>query len=328
MQKRYFLLISLLILILVWVFGPKAHFDSVETELPSIDLSIGELKTWLAETLPEGIRPDNQSKLYLQNDSAKTDYALLYLHGFSASPKEGDPVHIEFARRYGMNCYAPLLTGHGYDDVESFVDITPAALMKSAAEALKIASLIGERVIIMSTSTGSTLAVPLAVDHPELVAALLNFSPNFELADSKSKILTGPWGLSLARAFSGGKYREWYAPDSVELYWTNRYRLEGAVAVRALLDELMTDKQFQAFSQPVFTAYWYKNDTLCDQTISIPRIKEFDALVATRSGQKTTKAYSDVAAHCMISGLWSEDIKTVQKDIYAFVEHALDIQPK
>lgn len=325
-MRKTWLLIIPVVLVVLWLLGPRVRFNAIDSTLPGVDINLKTAREYVLANVPDGIRKDNESKLIIYNDSVPTKYSLLYLHGFSASPKEGDPVIQDIAARYRLNSYAPLLEGHGSDDVESFAEITPAQLVSSAAEALLLASEIGEQVIIMSTSTGSTLGVELAAAHPEKVAALLNFSPNFDLADSRSNMLTGPWGLQLARLFSGGKYREWPAPDSVELYWTNRYRLEGAIAVRALLDQTMTDEKFKSLQLPVFTGYWYKNDTLCDQTISIPRIKEFDALLSTPADKKITKAYPNVGAHCMISRHWSEDIQTVEKDLFNFLENALGLQ--
>jgi hypothetical protein len=41
------------------------------------------------------IKPDNEARVIWANDSLKnkTEYALVYLHGFTASQGEGDPVH-------------------------------------------------------------------------------------------------------------------------------------------------------------------------------------------------------------------------------------------
>ena len=41
------------------------------------------------------------------NDSLKekTEYAVVYLHGFSASQEEGDPVHYDFAKKFGCNLF-------------------------------------------------------------------------------------------------------------------------------------------------------------------------------------------------------------------------------
>ena len=41
------------------------------------------------------VKPENEARIIWQNDSLKnkTEYAVVYLHGFSASQEEGDPVH-------------------------------------------------------------------------------------------------------------------------------------------------------------------------------------------------------------------------------------------
>ncbi|MFX8354900.1 hypothetical protein ABTL90_19390, partial [Acinetobacter baumannii] len=53
------------------------------------------------------IKPNNQARIVWANDSIKekTEYAIVYLHGFSASQEEGNPVHINIAKYFGCNLY-------------------------------------------------------------------------------------------------------------------------------------------------------------------------------------------------------------------------------
>lgn len=46
---------------------------------------------------------------------SKTKYAFVYLHGFSASEKEGHPVHRNIAKHFNANLYLARLQGHGLD---------------------------------------------------------------------------------------------------------------------------------------------------------------------------------------------------------------------
>ena len=93
------------------------------------------------------IKPDNESRIIWANDSLKnkTAYCLLYVHGFSASWYEGNPAHIDFAHRYGMNLYIPLLASHGIDTTEALIDMTPDRLYESAKEALVVAQSLGRK---------------------------------------------------------------------------------------------------------------------------------------------------------------------------------------
>ena len=52
----------------------------------------------------------------------KTKYSVVYLHGFTASGKEGDPVHKIIAKAFGANLYVPRLHGHGLEEEEPMLN--------------------------------------------------------------------------------------------------------------------------------------------------------------------------------------------------------------
>ena len=156
-----FLALLLLVLTIIYFLGPKANqYPEFDGKINAIDIPLGQLDQYIAEQESKvaNKKPNNHSRLIWADSIKKTEYAVVYLHGFSASPMEGDPIHQEFASRYGYNLYIPRLAGHGIDSKESFVDLTPKALIESAKEAIAIGRLIGEKVILMSCSTGSTLS--------------------------------------------------------------------------------------------------------------------------------------------------------------------------
>ena len=169
---------------------------------------------------------------------------------------EADPIHFEFAKRYGYNMYLPRLAGHGIDDIESFKDLKPNQLVESAKEALAIGQLIGEKVIVMSCSTGSTLSIYLAATQPENIESMIMYSPNIDLYDPKSQMLLGPWGLPLAKWMGGGDYRSFTLPKGGEQYWTTKYRIEGVLALRDLMNQTMTDENFGKVTQPFYLGYY------------------------------------------------------------------------
>src|SRR5690606_40829618 len=109
------------------------------------------------------LKPDNEARIvWADRAGAKTEYAVVYLHGFSASQKEGDPVHRRFAAEFGCNLYLARLADHGIDTVEALINFTTDRWWASAREALVIGKQLGDKVILMSTSTGGTMALALA----------------------------------------------------------------------------------------------------------------------------------------------------------------------
>ena len=107
-MKSIKIFLTLLILLVVLYFvGPRYSFEPVEQGTVSLDLSLADLASFIEnrEATVEGIKPDNEARIIWADSVRKTDYSLVYLHGFSASPMEGNPIHFETAERYGMNLY-------------------------------------------------------------------------------------------------------------------------------------------------------------------------------------------------------------------------------
>ena len=104
------LLFSLIIiLVIVYFSGPKADFEKVDNKRVQIKYPIENLEYMIAqrESQVEGIKYDNQSQFYWIDSLQKTEYAVVYLHGFSASHGECQPILTNFAERYGCNSYYP-----------------------------------------------------------------------------------------------------------------------------------------------------------------------------------------------------------------------------
>jgi pimeloyl-ACP methyl ester carboxylesterase len=329
MKKRYILGGFTALLALGFAMGPKADYPEFDGDIAAAQISLEAIDDYVAnkDKAVKYLKPNNESRIIWADSVRKTPYSIVYLHGFSASPMEGDPVHRTFAKRYGSNLYIPRLAGHGLSDPESFLDLTPKALIESAKEAIAIGQVIGEKVILMSCSTGSTLSVYLAAENPELVEALIMYSPNIDLADPSSGILTMPWGLQIARQIVG-EYRVIH-PDTTTAksqYTTCQYRTEGIVSLKALINETMTEQTFKQIKQPYLLAYYYKDDEACDHIVSIDAMKAFHEQSQTPADQKQMIPLPDVGTHVIPSGLHSEDIASVLGVSYTFAEEVLGLQ--
>ncbi len=319
----------LLLPIIVYILGPKAKFDPVNGYIPKLSISLEEVKDYLdgKESLIKDLRPGNGYQLDFFDGIEKTEYVLLYLHGFSASPVEGAPLHNDFAKRYGMNFYAPLLADHGRNTKESFFDLEPQDLVADAAEALAIAKLLGEKIIVMSCSTGSTLSTYLEAKNEGFIDAQIMYSPNFEIADSRSKLLTKPWGLQIARMVMGSDYRSFELNEKAMPYWTTEYRIEGAITLRSLIDQTMTPDIWAKVKAPYLLAYYFENEELHDEVISIDAIKEFNDLTNTSDELKLVKPMASPKAHVINSDLQSSGFEEVKNETYKFAEDYLKLVP-
>ena len=212
-------------------------------------------------------------------------------------------------------------------DEDALKDLTPEDLISSATHAYAIAKKLGRKVIIMSCSTGGTLSLLLASEHPE-IAGLIMYSPNIRLKDPAAKILNDPWGLHIGRMVVGGKYYQYEQSEEYQKYWYTKYRVEGLVALQSLLESTMQESTFKKVKQPAFMAYYYKNDSLQDQLVSVKAAQEMMKQLSTPQALKTSVAIPEAGHHIMASYLCSKDLKKLQKETFRFADDILKLTPQ
>ncbi len=326
MKKKilYGTLITLGIIVIIFLLGPKPTKPEYNTQLPEISVDLDHLDSLIAHKEAQyRIKPDNQSRIIWANDSIKqkTEWVLLYLHGFSASWFEGSDLNLDFATRYGCNAYFPRLADHGLVTDDPLLHMAPDSLWNSAKEALVIARQLGHKVMIMSTSTGGTLSLKLAAEYPELVDGLILYSPNIKI-NAPTTLLTKPWGLQIARLLFKGKYRtiteDFECPECK--YWFCKYRLEAVVYLQQLVSTTMTKETFQKVKCPVFLGYYYKDKKNQDPVVKVSaELKMFEQL-GTHEKQKIKKGFPDAGVHVIANSLFSKDYKSVAAETFRFAD--------
>lgn len=327
-----FLAFIILIVVVAYLMGPKPPQVELSKDLPSISASIANIDDYVKmNDAGLNLKPDNESRIIWANDTVKerTDCTLLYLHGFSASWYEGYPANVEFAKHFGCNAYFPRLASHGIETEDALIDMTPDRLWDSAKEALMIARTLGRKVIIMGTSTGGTLALKLASDFPEYVDGLILYSPNIRINNKAAFLLSKPWGLQIGRYTEGGSYRvSDEEPDSKYCkYWNCKYRMEAVVFLQQLLDETMINQTYKNVNEPVFLAYYYKDETHQDDIVRVDAmLKMFDHL-GTPADLKEKVAFPEAGDHVIGSELKSGAYKDVIAGTIKFGEEILKLKP-
>ena len=316
--------------VLIYIAGPKPTKPVLVPLAQAIMDPTDFNPNYVVQTLAHteqilNIRVGNESMLYWADSvGKKTQYVLLYLHGFSASPMEGDPVHIDFAKKYGINMYAPLLADHGLVEKEPMLYFTAEKYVESAKQALRLAQLMGDSIIIMSTSTGCTAALFLASEPKNQIHSLICYSPNIRVFDKRASLLTGPWGLQISKIVKGGDYNIWEASAEVGRYWHLKYRLEAVVQMQLLLEATMNKETFQQVTVPTFIGYYYKNKEEQDEVVSVPHILEMYDLLGSK--QKRKVAFAEAGAHALASGLFSLTTQAVSDSTYVFAEEVLRLK--
>lgn len=313
----------LAILIIIYFLGPHPEKPVYTTTLPSIPENAASLVQYVSSIESRHqLKPDNEARIVWNNDSlkTKTEYAIVYLHGFSASHEEGNPVHRNLAMQIGANLYLSRLSGHGIDTTDALLNMTATSLWETAKEAYAIGKQLGNKVILMGTSTGGTLALQLAAAYPE-IAGLVLLSPNIAINDPNAWITNNPWGLQIARLVKGGKMN--IVPNKTETYkkyWNDQYRLEAVSELEELLETTMHKETFQKIKQPVLTLYYYKNENEQDPVVKVSAIKEMFEQISTPTSLKKMVPIPNAGNHVLGSPIQSKDIVSVEREALLFLK--------
>ena len=317
---------------IVYLLGPNPETPVYNTTLPNIPGEPAALEAYIqSNEQKHKVRPNNEARIVWANDSVKqkTPYAIVYLHGFSASQEEGNPVHQQIAKQFGCNLYLARLSEHGIDTTDALINMTAASLFESAKEAYAIGKQIGEKVILMGTSTGGTLALQLAAIYPE-IAGLVFYSPNIAIKDPNAWLLNNPWGLQIARMVKGSNYMGVQKEHPLyQQYWNTKYRLEATVQLEELLETTMTKENFAKVKQPLLVLYYYKDEQEQDPVVSVDAMKKMFAEVGTEEKNKKMISVPNTGNHVIASPIQSKDIISVEKETAEFLKNILQlsIQP-
>ena len=324
------LFILLFLLSIGYMVGPTVKFDTIQKPVAShwLSASLSDLDSLIAQKESKilNLKPDNEARI-IWNDTAgvRTGISVVYLHGFSASQEEGDPIHTELAKRYGANLYLARLHDHGRADSMSFVNTTPQDLIDSANEAIDIGTRLGDTLIVVSCSTGGTLSAYLASIRDD-IDALVMYSPNIDLYDKKSELLLRPWGKPIAKKVFGGNYVTISYDDNAIRYWNDAYHINGTFMVRDLLNQTMTKEVFEKIKIPVFLGYYFKDDEHSDHVVSVPDMIKFYNAISTPENFKRKVAYPDAERHVISSWVFSKSIQKVSQDTYDFLDATFRIK--
>jgi pimeloyl-ACP methyl ester carboxylesterase len=204
----------------------------------------------------------------------KTEYSVVYLHGFSATRQETAPLASTVADRLEANLFATRFTGHGRTG-RAMLNGSVRAWCRDTREAVKIGSRLGEKTVVIGVSTGAAAATwygavqdageaggRIGETGPDgerarrgnTIDALVLLSPNWAPADKRARILMWPWGEHLARFFIGEE-RRWEPRNRLhERYWTNRYPVEALLPMMGMV-RLVEEASFRRITAPTLVIY-------------------------------------------------------------------------
>jgi esterase/lipase len=241
--------------------------------------------------------------------SSSTPISIVYLHGFSATHKELSPMTEQLAEQLQANVFYSRLTGHGRSG-DAMALATTQAWKKDAREAYEVGTLIGERVLLIGTSTGGTLSTWVSAQPfaDKLLANIL-ISPNFSVKSSGAWLLKNPIGLWLAKQLNGD-YRGFEPVNEFHaMYWTERYPLDALVPMLELLDEV-DELEKSGITAPHLLVY-SPNDQVIDVNKALETAKQLTSASVTLVPFTTS---TDPGQHVLV-GRGSTDEGDVQEQV-------------
>jgi esterase/lipase len=214
------------------------------------------LDSWLAaqESRLDDIVPGTEKQIVWYADpGVRQPLALVYLHGFSATHREMAPLAENLAAALNANLFLQRMRGHGRGGpamAEAHID----DWRRDALEALAIGRVIGERVVVIGTSTGGSLALWLAAAAPEPADATVLLAPNLGPQNRAATIARLPWGAQIMRAVAGPE-RSWEPANAGQArYWTHRYPIAAVIPMMEAVT-LAREVDVRAVRSPILVMY-------------------------------------------------------------------------
>lgn len=166
----------------------------------------------------------------------KTDRAIVYIHGFSASRMEIWPLCDRLADGLAANLFYTRLSGHGQDG-PAMGNARLRDWLSDGMEAVTIGGRIGTKVTLIGTSTGATLATWLA-SQPSLssrIHQLILLSPNYFPKNPLAAAALWPPTFGIFEHLFGG-WRSFTVINNLHAhYWTARYPLKAIATMMRLV---------------------------------------------------------------------------------------------
>lgn len=232
------------LVLLVWYFAerPKLIKPVMPEALPRFQsLTQLALRLHTREANERGLKPGAEALVvFAQPDQPqRTGLCYLYLHGLSASRQEISPVTETLAAADGANAIYARISGHGMGTT-GMGKYHAGHWLESVWEYWLMARALGDRVVIVATSTGAASAVWLTQqrDVAQHLHALLMIAPNFGVSDKRAFLLTWP-GVRTWLPWVAGRYHSWEPRNKLQAkYWSTTYSTLAWVEMQLLLNEI------------------------------------------------------------------------------------------
>ncbi|HSM31894.1 MAG TPA: alpha/beta fold hydrolase [Woeseiaceae bacterium] len=203
-----------------------------------------DIESWLADRERQAatqyaLIPETEKRVtWYGEPGERTAYAVVNLHGFSATRQETAPLAERVATALAANLFETRLSGHGHEE-RPMHGVRAEDWLEDTAEAFAIGARLGKKIVVIGTSTGGTLALAMS-DHETAAAVsdIVLISPNLRPKDNKAAWLTWPAGPLFAKLING-ETRSWEPHNELQArFWSTSYPIEAAVEVMRLVNSV------------------------------------------------------------------------------------------
>jgi len=228
------------------------------------------------------IREGVAKKIIWANEiNTKTPISIVYIHGFTASSEEVRPLPDKIASDLNANLFFTRLTGHGRNP-NAMELCSIQNWMRDLHEAIEIGSRIGEKVILLSSSTGGTISVTSALDK-KLSQKLLGYifiSPNFGINNKFASMISWPFSEYWLKLILGQTITHKPRNELNKKYWTISYPTNALIPMAKLVREV-NRKDYSTVKKPALFYF-----SMEDKVVDPDKIKKF---ITNWGGNITTK---------------------------------------
>ena len=321
-----------MILAITYMLGPKMDREEITVHFPEVPTRVAELEKYVhdREDTVKGLKPGNEAYILWADslDKRKTPFSIVYIHGFGASPMEGDPVHRFLAEHFGANLFVTRLPEHGIRRENGMEYLTPQALADAAGEAFQIGKSLGDSVILVGTSMGGALSLLLASQQPEVHSVVI-YSPAIRDNGSQLEGFFKPWTQKMMEvAMMENKVVHQKRVGEKAAYWSEDYHINGYRSLAGILYNEMNEQTFRAITQPVFLGYYYKNEKEQDFVVSVPKMQEMFKQLGTPDNLKKEMAFPNAGDHVIACSITSKDWEGVLFATIEFLENVAKVPAK
>ncbi len=208
--------------------------------------------------------------IWSRKKNTKTKISIVYIHGFSASSEEVRPLPDLIGKDIRANIFYTRLTGHGRSpDAMGLSSISN--WVNDLHEAIEIGSRIGQKVILISTSTGGTLSAISALNEnlSKTILGYIFISPNFGINHKLANLISWPYSEYWLHLFIGKTRTIKPRNELDKKFWTLSYPTKALIPMARLVKKI-NNKDFSNVDNPAL--FYFSMD---DKVVEPKKTVEF-----------------------------------------------------